>query len=357
MVFRKGGPLATYEKWFIGGDRLEVVREYKYLGMMFSTKLCTSVTLSDLALRARTAVVHMCNSLRKLVHVTPTVFFKILDTQIQPVMLYAAEVWGLDDTTTIETVHILALKKFLNVSVRTPNIMVYGDTGRFPVSVNATIRSVKYWLKILRMDELRLPYQVYKMMLKNVDGRNSWARKVKRVLQSLEMGDIWERQSVSNESLFLKCLRERLIAKYDEMWRNKLDGSYRYVFYRQIKLVRGRENYLYALDKRIVRDIFVRFRFGITDLYVHKFRYCDEGHSTLCPLCNEEDEDEKHFLLECPALYDLRRKYIFRHVHSTSSVLSDLLSAQSENVIRSVGWYLVYAFKRRMDSLVLSVPF
>ena len=111
-------------------------------------------------------------------------------------------------------------------------ILWFTETLDVFMCVNATIRSVRYWLKILGMQEFRLAYQAYKMMWKNVDGRNSWATKVKRVLQCLVMGDIWEGQGVNNESIFLICPRERLIAKYDGRWRNKPDGSCKYVFYR-----------------------------------------------------------------------------------------------------------------------------
>ena len=38
MVFRLGGHLANHEKWYVGSTRLEVVNEYKYLGMVVSTK-------------------------------------------------------------------------------------------------------------------------------------------------------------------------------------------------------------------------------------------------------------------------------------------------------------------------------
>ena len=50
---------------------------------------------------------------------------------------YGSEGWGLDaDYTPIERVHLFALKRFLNTSLRTPNLMVYSETGRYPLFVN-----------------------------------------------------------------------------------------------------------------------------------------------------------------------------------------------------------------------------
>ncbi|RUM94525.1 MAG: hypothetical protein DSZ28_02740, partial [Thiothrix sp.] len=144
MIFRKGGHRAAHEKWSVGGVQLEVVKQYKYLGKVFSTKLSVSVSLADLVCRAKAALSQICRSLRKLAYITPEAFFKIFDAQVQPILLYAAEVWGLEDCSAVEIVHLYALKQFLNVSVRTPNMMVYGDTGRYPLSICATLRTIKY---------------------------------------------------------------------------------------------------------------------------------------------------------------------------------------------------------------------
>ena len=60
-----------------------------------------------------------------------TVLCKIFDAQIQPILLYGSALWGLDDLSNIESVHIFSLKKILNIPLFTPSIMIYGDTGRY----------------------------------------------------------------------------------------------------------------------------------------------------------------------------------------------------------------------------------
>ena len=35
VVFRNGGHIAAREKWFYGGVKLEIVNQYKYLGVIF----------------------------------------------------------------------------------------------------------------------------------------------------------------------------------------------------------------------------------------------------------------------------------------------------------------------------------
>ena len=57
VVFRNCGHLAKHEKWFIGNYNLNVVTEYMYLGLLFTTKLSTSCTQKNLATRAKTALI------------------------------------------------------------------------------------------------------------------------------------------------------------------------------------------------------------------------------------------------------------------------------------------------------------
>ena len=39
FVFRRGGKLKRSEKWYFNGMKMNVVSSYKYLGIIFSTKL------------------------------------------------------------------------------------------------------------------------------------------------------------------------------------------------------------------------------------------------------------------------------------------------------------------------------
>ena len=56
VVFRNCEHLALTEKWFYNGTRLEVVNQYKYLGVIFSTGLTVTYCLEDSASRAKKGV-------------------------------------------------------------------------------------------------------------------------------------------------------------------------------------------------------------------------------------------------------------------------------------------------------------
>ena len=166
MVFRKGGFLAKHEKWFYNDTRLEVVNNYCYLGFNFITKLSCKQGREHLAAKGKKAVICLSKAFQKYKEMTYETFFKIFYSKVQPILLYSSEIWGLQRLENIETINLMACKRFLGVPIRTPNKMVYGDLGRFPLLINRYISCIKYWFRLLEMGNDRLPKTAYEMLLK-----------------------------------------------------------------------------------------------------------------------------------------------------------------------------------------------
>jgi len=357
MVFRNGGHLAEHEKWFLGKVRLEIVNEYRYLGTVFSTRLSLNTLQLDLTRRARAGMLQVMKCMHKLDCVSPDLFFKLFDAQVQSALLYSSELWGLTECSVVEAVHLQAIKRFLNVPTKTPNVFAYGESGRHPLYINAAIRAVKYWFKILSMDAFRYPHKVYLMMLNSSGGCN-WADAIKSVLCKHGFEQVWKDQGTQSVSMFLRELKQRLISEYRSDWSSALFSSSRYSFYRQFKSDWSRENYLNAIDKRVFRSMYIRFRTGFSDLFLHKYRFTNDGSDNMytCPACCENVECEAHFLLECPVYEDLRRKYFSNLPNSIDrGSVGSLLSTQDTDSIRSIAVFLYHAFKRRHEAVEIAI--
>ena len=59
MVFRMGGHLATREKWLYSNAVVKVAYAYKYLVMIFTTKLSVSAALSDVCRKGKKGVMEI----------------------------------------------------------------------------------------------------------------------------------------------------------------------------------------------------------------------------------------------------------------------------------------------------------
>ena len=351
IVFRKGGYLAAREHWVCNGVEMPVVNVYKYLGIFFSTKLSFTFACKDLASRAKRALLAVLQKLRQFDNQSFEIFIKLFDSQIQPVVQYAAELWGLDHSVVFcEKVHIYALKRFLGVSMKTPNDLVYGELNRYPIYITSAVECVKYWLKLTRMNDNRLPRKAYKMLVGlDLKGKHNWVTNVKTKLFENGFGHVWVNQGVENINVFVRIFRQRLIDCRWQAWNAHIQGSERFNMYKMFNTLHEIPVYVRFPLCRQFKFIMSKFRFGISDLAVHRFRYNTNVCNYICPLCNEEVETEVHFVLCCPVLSDIRNVFIPLKYYRNPCLfrLILLLSSPSEEVIRKLAVFLYKAFKRR----------
>ena len=352
VVFRKGGHLAAREIWFYGGLEMAVVNSYKYLGIYFSTKLSFSYACQDLVSKAKRALLCMMSKLYRINNNSLSVFFKLFDAQIQPIVQYGAEIWGLESTSLlIEKIHLFAMKRFLGVDMRTPNDLVYGELGRYPVHINSSIRCIRYWFKLISMDESRLPFKAYKMLLKlDERGKVNWVSNIRRVLCTNGFAFVWENQGVGHVGSFLRQFKQRLIDCRWQQWNSHIESSDRFGFYRKFKMTNDVEPYLLLNLDRQVRSVMSRFRLGVSDIAIHSTRYKKyNADDLICPFCKEVPETEVHFVLCCPILGDLRSKFIQPKYCDLPGVfnLVQLLTSSNEHVLKNLAIYLYAAFKKR----------
>ena len=165
MVFRKGGYLSIHEKWVYGDAEVKVTNSYKYLGIIFTTKLSLKAAWDEEYKKGEKGVMEILKCMRKLKSNDYSLFWKMFDTQIEPILTYGAEVWGLFENCEMEKVHTFAMKRFLNVPFHVSNKVIYGETGRYPLYIRTYVKCIKYWLKLLKLPTSRICRQAYEMML------------------------------------------------------------------------------------------------------------------------------------------------------------------------------------------------
>ena len=84
----------------------------------------------------------------------------LFDSLIKPVMTYgAAEVWNYTisaNNDSLEIIHRKFCKFALKVSTNSTNLAVYGELGRVPISISRKVQAVKYWHRLIKVNE-KLP--------------------------------------------------------------------------------------------------------------------------------------------------------------------------------------------------------
>ena len=124
---------------------------YKYLAVYFTTRLTFSPTLNDLADRARKGMLSNYKYLWSIGELSPDFYYYFMfDCQIQPILTYGSEVWGLSDNQeNIERVHLSALKRFLAVNSKSSR----WRNGQTPPFCKHVCQMYKVWLRLTYMDD------------------------------------------------------------------------------------------------------------------------------------------------------------------------------------------------------------
>ena len=217
-------------------------------------------------------------------------------------------------------------------------------------------RCIKYWFKVLDMNNTRFVKKCYNMMiLDDRNGMSNWASSIRTCLQSLGFGYVWENPGAINANHFMNRFVNRLKDIFLQKWHQSINANVKLEFYVMYKSHFEYELYLDVLDIRKFRFAYVNFKTSCHDLEIERGRYRNiPRHERLCKLCDKDVvEDEYHFLLCCEFYKDLRCVYIPEKYRSpcTMHKFKILMSTRNENLIRNIATYLFHAFNVRKTFL------
>lgn len=351
VVFRNGGYLRSYEKWFYGEDAIEVATYYKYLGIVFSSRFSWYMCQKTLAEQATKAIFSLKSSLCKYGQLPVSLLFKIFDTKIQPILCYGSEVWFSYVAKDVDIVHSKFCKYVLQLNWATPNMFVIGELGRHQLYCNRALKAIKYWFRILDMNGNRLPAICYKVQYQWAENNTvCWAYHIRRLLYSCGFGHVWINQGVGNIDIFCKQLSLRLRDIDVQNWHDSLAASDRLTFYNSIKSSLVRESYIDQIDNSYYRSLIIKFRGGLLALsYNTGFFTKTPIDERLCPLCGLCIEDEFHLLLICRHYDTIRRQLLpsFLVINATREKFVSVLSNCSLPLYIQIARYLHLALKIR----------
>ena len=239
----------------------------------------------------------------------------------------------------------MACKRFLGVPARTPNKMVYGELGRFPLFIITYVRCIKYWFRLLQMEQNRLPNQAYKMLvILDENGKKCWTTGVREILSKTGFYFVWLHQGVGDVKSFLHVFKQRVLDMFTQEWSADIRDKERYETYRSFKVRVEAEQYLADIDIYCFRVALTQLRLGVLSINSNLHRYSDCLTDRNCVFCQNHVENESHFLLICPLYSDLRNRFL-ENV-STQSLLS-LLQWKGTKLCRLLAKFTFHAMNRR----------
>ena len=308
-----------------GDSIIEKAEQYKYLGVVYSTKSANNVlkeTFSHLASQAGKAIF----ALRK---------------QSRPV---------------VGKIHLKFIKSTLGVRKQTPTPAIYGDTGRFPLIIRQHIKAVKYWCRILKLSRSHPVRNAYNMLLElDAIGFTNWCSRIRSVLERTGLDQTWESQNIGDTNKFMLSFKESIVRIFTQQWRKDIESSSKLRTYALVKKYFCVEPYILHIRGNHLITAMARYRMSSHDLNIERGRFNNPitpKNLRICTRCQlNEIDDEIHLLLHCCAmknereiLYDSVAAII--NIQPTNEMFLGIMTSRDITVVKSLAQFIYGCFKQ-----------
>ena len=131
-------------KYYYNDHQLEIVKSFKYLGIVFAVGGSVAEVQNTLGGQAQKGIFELNKYLYEFTYNTPKHKLELFDKLITPILNYGCEVLGFRLANVIERVHLQICKRLLAVKKSTQNDFVYGELGRTNLITKRYLSMVKY---------------------------------------------------------------------------------------------------------------------------------------------------------------------------------------------------------------------
>ena len=153
MIFENGHP--TKKTYYYDGHQLSSVTEFKYLGLT-SYKNGKWIRTQKKLTEQSQYPLHKLFTVFNKIDLTIKNKCQLFDNLVAPTLNYGAEVLRYNKCKDIESVHCKFIRKLLHVQKSTNLDGLYGELGRNPMKIRRQIIMVKFWSKLVNLDNSRL---------------------------------------------------------------------------------------------------------------------------------------------------------------------------------------------------------
>ena len=344
VIFSKGRVRTEYN-FKMGNINIDTDTDYCYLGVVFNFNGNFTKAIKERIRLGRKALFSL-NAKAGRLQLPPDIHIDLFQKMILPICIYGCEVWGYANLQQLEIFYRKFLKRVLWVNKSTPNCIVYGETGTFPIENLIYNRMIAFWIRISEGKTSKLSTSFFKLIYKlhlNNTYHSPWLMKIKSILCNSGNPSFWLNQELFPSKIFMKnIVSKQLEDQYIQSWNLEVNQNRKCINYRIFKEKHGFEKYLLQLDF-LDKTALCNLRSGNHKLPISKQRYtnCEVQFDDLsCTLCNSGDIcDEFHVLFVCK-FFEEKRKILLKKFYYTrpnTQKMSILLNSNSPKEIKNLG--------------------
>lgn len=334
LIFRTGTRVSSNLKWNYGDDDIQIVNNYKYLGVNIAYNLSFKMHLNGKLSSSKMAINSTWSEYINNPAISIANKLKIFNAASTSIMFYAAQVWGYTKYDEVEKLFRFFMKKMLNLPNNTPNYLLHLETGLDSLYISTLKLHFAYINKVLQLPSYRLPRVLAAEILEK---KTYWAEEWLNISRTLQYSSDNSNRPLCAESkqiLNLLCVMERNDAIV------KAKSSQFHDLYSHLNYDISSHYYAPRWSTRAT-SIIIRARGGLLNINARAFKSNTIG---LCTICNlDQSENTFHFIGVCPIYNNTRLRYFGKVTLDANDVI-DLLNGQN---FRSLYNYLENCIKYR----------
>lgn len=316
----------------IGSECIEIVSNYKYLGIIFSQTGSFLSARKHIVQQAKKAMILLFTRINNL-DIPLDLQLKLFDHTVVPILTYACEIWGFENLEMIEKVQNDFLRKITLSKKSTPLYMLLGELGRYPLEIIIKARMVGFWNRIIHGKETKLSFLLYQCLLHSPNVNSKWLLCIQSIFAEVGRPDIWYSQQNCQIRTMGRLIRKILIDQNIQHWNSKASQSSKALTYFCFKQELNFEKYFTLLPRKLYLPLF-KFRTGNHKLPVETGRWDGTYISDRkCPLCSINDiGDEYHYIFKCSYFQKERSNYLKPYYYRRPNMLKFGELLRSTNV-------------------------
>jgi hypothetical protein len=300
--------------WSLGGREIEVVKEYKYLGLemgkmgpgRWNSALRRFVDKATKRSNLIAFVARGKNGLR------PASAIQVWFSMGRPLLEYGCEIWGGEMSKAwidkFEGVQNKFMAATLGAGNGAPCCGLRRELGVPSLRIRRQILKIKFWIRLRATDGNRLLRMIYERRKGEVEGGGgslSWCRGMKDLLGRWGLADEWYKQSGEASSHLAADVED--LARVRELHQRDCDVHAKPSLRMYAKLPLQPEGRIqpYLHDRYNISGTWLKLKLRLNTIMLmgrmaSMLRWPKAGG--VCPMCpSGVTEDVPHFLLDCAA--------------------------------------------------------
>ena len=174
-----------------------------------------------------------------------------------------------------------------------PIAALQGDTGWLPCVYRQWISIIRYWNRLILLDENRLTKTVFNSDYETCQNKNNWCSDIKNMLGTIGLSDHF----YNRETVDLSYATRKTKEHFTSQRRNSIAQTPKLKTYKLFKNAHTTDQYILLNLQKNERSMLAQLRCGILPLRIETGRYTGEpADSRLCIFCDSSEIENESIL-------------------------------------------------------------